>query len=174
MTRFSARTLTLAAALAVVPLLSCTSTSTKSDDDLDTGPVADARTAPLMQRKLAHSHAILDALPGRRYDIIKRNAQALVNLSQESDFHVLETVAYVTLSSRFRDAAAALAERAAAEDIRGASDAYADVIRECVACHDYLRAEGLLRDAPGKVTDAGTGEDFVTTALADLSARASR
>lgn len=163
-----ARTLLLGTALGAVTLTACESTPTTQDES--TSFVADVRTAPLMQRKLVYSHAVLDALPARRFDVIQQSAQSLVDLSEEADFHVHETVAYVALSGQFRDAAAALAARAAAEDLRGAADAYAEVIRQCVACHDYLRAEGLLRDAPGKVADAEDEEDFVTTTLAQLAA----
>ena len=73
-------------------------------------------------------------------------------MSEESDWFVHDTVSYGALSERFRETTRNLAVRARAQDLAGVTDAYGAMTQECMACHQYLRAEGLYRDLPGRIT----------------------
>ena len=115
-------------------------------------PPTDARLNDIMQAKLVHSKALLEAIPIGDYDLVAENADELALLSEQSAWIVHDTASYRSLSDEFRGIARRMAERARARDYDGVSNANADMIASCTRCHQYLRREGLTRDMPGRVS----------------------
>lgn len=106
----------------------------------------------VMQAKLVHTQSIIEALATADFDRIEYNATALVELSESGDWMVHETIAYASFSDDFRNTARTLAINARSKDIHQSADDYAVMLDTCIACHDYLRRERLIKDMPGKVS----------------------
>ena len=152
------------ALVTTLSVLACSSDQAP-DAAADSGAFStDPRTAVVMQHKLAHAHNILDALAVEGFETIARNADQLVDLSEQSDWFVHDTASYVALSERFRQATRELAARARAEDLPGVTEAYGAMMNECVACHQYLKAEGMYKDLPGRITWRDDGEPSTAVA----------
>jgi hypothetical protein len=106
----------------------------------------------IMQSKLVHAHAVLEAISLENYKRIERHADALESLSRESDWNVHSTMAYGVFSDEFRVVCRTLADHARERNREAVSRDYVMLVESCLNCHNYLRREGLTRDAPGRVT----------------------
>jgi len=140
---------------AAVAVLSCTTTDRhtemeSAEQSHEAMPADDMHA--VMRAKLAHTQAIVEGIALRNFGRIERNAEALVDLSERGDWMVHETMAYVTYSDDFRNTARTLARDARQENLARVSDHYADLVRTCVACHDYLRQQRETKDLPGSVS----------------------
>jgi hypothetical protein len=113
---------------------------------------AQGDVVPIMHAKLGYTHALLDAVAMRDFFQVEANAMALVDLSNESDWQVHDTVYYRIFSERFREAAEDVAMQARGNDIDAVSRAYVRLTMSCVDCHSYLRKENLTKDMPVRVT----------------------
>ncbi len=98
-------------------------------------------TTPFMKRKLDAARDIVSGLASEDYAKIGDSAQALSLLSYESDWNVLQTEAYLRLSSEFRGATQRLRDQADERNMDGATLAYFEVTLNCVRCHKYLRQQ---------------------------------
>lgn len=108
----------------------------------------------IMHAKLVHTQAIVEGIATSDFDAVAQNADDLVELSERGSWMVHDTMAYVAFSDDFRNTARTLADDARRGDADRVVEHYSDLIRTCVACHDYLRRERLLKDLPGKVSRA--------------------
>lgn len=108
----------------------------------------------VMQAKLVHAHAILDAVTTGNMASVEQHAEALTALSRESDWQVHTTMAYGVFSDQFRQVSGDLAAHARAGSASAVTADYARLTAACMECHDYLRREGLLKDLPGVISNA--------------------
>lgn len=95
--------------------------------------------AQIMQRKLDHAHAILEALIVEDYETLEDSAQVLQRLSEEAGWFVLQTPEYTQRSTSFRHAAMEIETSAKARNLEGAALGYVDMTLKCVQCHEMLR-----------------------------------
>ncbi len=109
----------------------------------------------VMQAKLTHTHALLEGIALADFLQIEQNAEALTWLSQQSEFQVHETVAYVVFSDQFREITSNMADHARQQDLEAVSVDYIQMTSKCMDCHAYLRREGLVKELPGAVSWAG-------------------
>jgi hypothetical protein len=145
--------------LALLTLSSCTnadrdrssSRETVTDDHVRL-PMEGGRD--IMRAKLAHAHAILDAITLENWEQIALNADDLAALSEMAEWRVHTSPAYGTFSENFRQTVRQLARDARAESATAVADDFAEVTRACLACHTYLRREGLINDPPGRIASA--------------------
>lgn len=162
--------LLVSAAAALLALAGCeqpaaTVDAPRSDPPHDLGPGSPAIRG-VMHAKLVHAHALVDAMTMQEYEVVASQADALTELSRQSDWQVHTTLAYGVFSEEFRDATTSLAEYARIGNGTAVIEDYQRMIGVCMACHDYLRREGLLRDLPGVVSDARRGERPLLALLA--------
>ena len=94
---------------------------------------------PFMLRKLEYSKNIVHGLAIEDYNLISKNAQALMLLSQEADWNIISTPEYLKSSSEFRDSAQRLREMGNEKNVDGATLAYFEVTLNCVRCHKQIR-----------------------------------
>lgn len=121
----------------------------------DLGPLdAEEGVRDIMEAKLIHTSSLLRGIANGDAIAIEHHAEALAWLSTRAEFRVHESVAYTALNDRFRAITASLAERARARDLDAVSAGYLDLMQSCMRCHEYLRAEGLVRELPGAVSRA--------------------
>jgi hypothetical protein len=97
------------------------------------------KVADFMRIKLKHSQKLLEGLVTEDFNSLKKNAEELKLLSQESTWNVLQTEDYLQQSVEFRRAVDALSKAAEKKNLDGAALAYVDVTMKCVNCHKYVR-----------------------------------
>lgn len=93
----------------------------------------------LMQRKLDHAHAILEALIIEDFETLEDSAVALQKLSEEAGWFVLQTPEYTQRSTGFRQAVMQIEASAKERNLEGAALGYVDMTLKCVQCHELLR-----------------------------------
>ena len=93
----------------------------------------------IMQRKLDHAHAILEALIVEDYEALEDSAVALQKLSEEAEWFVLQTPEYTQRSAGFRHAVLEIQASAKDRNLEGAALGYVDMTLKCVQCHQMLR-----------------------------------
>jgi hypothetical protein len=102
-------------------------------------PQPTATTAQIMQRKLSLAQSSLAAVVLEDFVTLERNARALGQLSEASNWNVVTTPEYVKHSAAFRRTSEALSKAGAARDLDTATQAYVELTLQCVQCHKYLR-----------------------------------
>jgi len=95
----------------------------------------------LMERKLEQSQKVLKGIALGDFDMIGKNAEELIQASKDAEWKALKTPRYAIYSNDFRQAAEALAEKAQAKNLDGATLAYMEMTMTCVKCHKHLREE---------------------------------
>lgn len=96
-------------------------------------------TRPFMKRKLESTYALVEGLAIEDYQKIAKGAQDLILYSQETDWNVIQTEAYLRMSREFRESAERLRDNAHDKNIDAATLSYFEVTLNCVRCHKYLR-----------------------------------
>jgi hypothetical protein len=114
----------------------------------------------IMQRKLDNAHAILEALITEDYESLEDSAGAIVKLSEESGWFVIETPDYTERSTSFRRAASEIQAAAKEKNLDRAALAYVDMTLKCVQCHRYMRGTAKAGLGPGSFVPfpAGLGQ----------------
>ena len=116
-------------AVAVVGLVTTAALSTSQEPDI----------SQIMQRKLDHAHAILEALIVEDFETLEDSASALEKLSEEAGWFVLQTPEYTQRSAAFRHAVTQIKASAEDKNLEGAALGYVDMTLKCVQCHELLR-----------------------------------
>ena len=93
----------------------------------------------IMQRKLDHAHAVLDALISEDFETLVDSARALNALSEEAGWFILQSPEYAQRSAGFRLAVAEIQTSAENRSLEGAALGYVDMTLKCVRCHQLLR-----------------------------------
>ena len=93
----------------------------------------------IMERKLDHAHAVLEALIMEDFEGLEESARALKVLSEEAGWFVLQTPEYAQRSTAFRLAAAQIEASAKEKNLQGAALGYVEMTLKCVQCHQFLR-----------------------------------
>jgi hypothetical protein len=136
---FSPRFLTLVAA----GLLALSSSHglgqpAKPKDQTDSPPLPSE--AQVMQAKLRHAQAIMAALALEDYKKLEEEANALVRITRATEFlRAYKTEEYEFQTRAFQRSAEAVAEKARARNLDGATVAFLDMNISCVGCHSHFR-----------------------------------
>ena len=99
----------------------------------------DNKVQQLMKKKLQHSQRVLEGIALNDFGLISRNAEDLIRVSKEAEWHVLKSPQYDVNSNEFRRSAVALIQAAKDKNVDGAALAYVDLTLSCVRCHKHLR-----------------------------------
>ncbi|MBT8486540.1 MAG: cytochrome c [Phycisphaerales bacterium] len=108
--------------------------------------------ADVMVAKLSETQGLLGAIALEDFAAIERRARALRRLSQDAGWRVHTTVAYGVFSDEFGATAGELGDAAQSGEMDRVMRAYGELTKTCVACHRYMRTEGLYRDHSGAVS----------------------
>lgn len=102
-------------------------------------PRQETDIAYIMQRKLDHAHAILEALINEDFETLEDSAGALIALSDEAGWFVVQSPEFNERSRSFRASAAEIESAAKKRNLEGAALGYVDMTLKCVQCHQFLR-----------------------------------
>jgi len=131
-------------AIAVVALATTAALSGSQEPDI----------SQIMQRKLDHAHAILEALIVEDYETLEDSADALEKLSEDAAWFVLQTPEYTQRSTAFRYAVMEIKVSAQAKNLEGAALGYVDMTLKCVQCHELLRGTRMAGDFSPEVGES--------------------
>lgn len=98
-------------------------------------------TQTAMWQKLALSQGVLEGLTLERFDLVSRNAIALRNMSHSNFWHITRQADYLTKTTNFQRSVDALYLAAVDKNLDRATEAYAQVARQCVDCHRLVRTQ---------------------------------
>lgn len=95
---------------------------------------------PIMQRKLTASQRVLEGIALADLDLVRRQADALVELSRQAQFREpLRTPRYQLLAEEFQRTAEALSQNARDKNVDAAALSYMKLTLSCVECHKHVR-----------------------------------
>jgi cytochrome c556 len=101
---------------------------------------AQPNEAMVMQVKLKRSQTLLEALAKEDYKTLEENAESLIRISDSTAFlRAYKTAEYELEAQVFKRTATALAAKAKAKSLDGATLAYTEMTLSCVKCHNYFR-----------------------------------
>ncbi len=92
----------------------------------------------VMQQKLGHSQVILAAVTTSNWGEMERQSEALIQLTKDPAWTVLNTLEYARHSQAFVRAAEDLLDAARRRDLDAAPLAYVSMTLACVQCHRYV------------------------------------
>ena len=92
----------------------------------------------VMQQKLGHSQVILAAVTTSNWGEMERQGEALIQLTKDPAWMVLNTPEYARHSQAFVRAAEDLLDAARRRDLDAAPLAYVSMTLSCVQCHRYV------------------------------------
>lgn len=123
-------------------------------DDLEKKPLD---MASLMRKKLAASQKLLGGLALNDFVLIKNNAEALNDLSQQAAFKAIKTPRYEAYSDEFQRITRKMAQQAKEKNIDGAALSYVEMTLICVKCHEHVREQKVGQSRPLHLPD-GIGQ----------------
>jgi hypothetical protein len=110
----------------------------KPKDVVDTPPLPSE--AQVMQAKLRHAQALMEALAKEDYKKLEEHAGALVAITRATEFlRAYKTEEYEFQTRAFQKSAETLVEKARNKNIDGATLAFLDMNISCVGCHTHFR-----------------------------------
>lgn len=92
----------------------------------------------VMQQKLGHSQVILAAVTMSNWGEMERQSEALIQVTKDPAWMVLNTPEYARHSQAFVRAAEDLLDAARRRDLDAAPLAYVSMTLSCVQCHRYV------------------------------------
>lgn len=92
----------------------------------------------LMQQKLEHSQSILAAVTTSNWGEMQRRSEALIQVTKDPAWMVMNTPEYARQSQAFVRAAEDLLDAARRRDLDAAPLAYVSMTLSCVQCHRYV------------------------------------
>lgn len=99
----------------------------------------------LMQQKLAHSQGILAAVVMSNWGEMQRQSEALLQVTRDPGWMVMNTPEYAKHSQAFVKAADDLLDAARRRDLEAAPLAYVSMTLSCVQCHRYVARARIAR-----------------------------
>jgi hypothetical protein len=99
----------------------------------------------LMQQKLEHSQGILAAVTMSNWGEMQRQSEALLQVTREPAWMVMNTPEYAKHSQAFIRAADDLLDAARRRDLEAAPLAYVSMTLSCVQCHRYVARARIAR-----------------------------
>ena len=102
------------------------------------GTAQTVRLNQVMRSKLQHSQRILEAVVTSNWPLLENESKALVQVTRDPAWSVLQFSEYMRHSAAFVRAADDLIEAARLRDLEGASLGFVALSTSCVSCHRYL------------------------------------
>lgn len=103
----------------------------------------------LMKKKLEHSKKLLEGLTINDFDMVIKNSEELMLISQKAEFLATKTREYEVQTNDFRRALQNMIRKSKDKNLDGATLAYLDMAMACVRCHQGAREVKIgLLDLP--------------------------
>ena len=109
----------------------------------DKKPKEEPKKPTVMQRKLAHSQKVLEALAKRDFRGLETGADGLIECVKDETWKINQTEKYLVYSNDFLRRAEGLKRAAKDKNIDAAALSYVDMTLTCVKCHQYLREDDV-------------------------------
>jgi len=100
----------------------------------------------VMRQKLENSQGLLAAVVTSNWADLERRSEALVRITNDPAWAVLNTPEYARQSQAFLHAAQDLVEAATRRDLDAAPLAYTSLTLSCVQCHRYVARARIAAD----------------------------
>lgn len=114
----------------------------------EAGTAQTVRLNQVMRAKLQHSQRILEAVVTSNWPLLENESKALVQITRDPAWSVLQFPEYVRHTSAFVRATDDLIESARLRDLEGASLGFVALSTSCVSCHRYLARARIVRIGP--------------------------
>lgn len=105
---------------------------------------AQKKISEFMQAKLDNSKEVLEGLVTEDYDQIQKAAKKLIEMSNATQWQVVEGPLFAQQSAEFRSAAKELQTYAEKKNIDGASLSYLHLTMTCIACHKQIDKSAVV------------------------------
>ncbi|MBX9655695.1 hypothetical protein K2Y11_18930 [bacterium] len=92
-----------------------------------------------MRPKLDNAQKVLEGLALEDFEMVGKNANALLRLSEAAEWQVLPSPEYVRHSEEFQRVANELIRAANNKNLDSATLAYVQLTMNCVNCHKHVR-----------------------------------
>ena len=102
----------------------------------------------LMRDKLTHAQSVLDGLVTDDFEKIAKAADMMQIIGRAASWQAIKTNAYKTHSDRFAKTTSKLAQAAENTNRDGVLLQYLQLTTSCVECHQYIREQQRVREAP--------------------------
>jgi hypothetical protein len=112
------------------------------------GTAQTVRLNQVMRAKLQHSQQILEAVVTSNWTLLEKESKALVQVTQDPAWSVLQFPEYKRHSGAFVRATDDLIEAARLRDLEGASLGFVALSTSCVSCHRYLARARVVTTQP--------------------------
>jgi cytochrome c556 len=109
----------------------------------DKKPKEEPKKPTVMQRKLAHSHKVLEALAKKDFKELEVGADGLIECAKDLTWKINETERYLVYTNDFLRRAEGLKKAAKDKNIDAAALSYVDLTLTCVKCHQFLRGDDV-------------------------------
>lgn len=106
----------------------------KSKDKEEDGN-GEKKLSKFMREKLTSSQLVLEGLMVEDYDMMQKGAQKMIEMSNATEWQVIEGPIFARQSEEFRSAAKQVIKFAKEKNIDGASLSYLHLTMTCIACH---------------------------------------
>tara|TARA_R110002111_G_scaffold262694_1_gene340127 strand:+ start:52985 stop:53449 length:465 start_codon:yes stop_codon:yes gene_type:complete len=95
----------------------------------------DKNLSRFMREKLTSSQLVLEGLMVEDYGMMQKGAQKMIEMSNATEWQVIEGPIFARQSEEFRSAAKQVIKFAKEKNIDGASLSYLHLTMTCIACH---------------------------------------
>ncbi|MCA9015091.1 MAG: hypothetical protein KDA77_07135 [Planctomycetaceae bacterium] len=109
----------------------CDNKPKEKEDDMD----GEKKLSKFMREKLTSSQQVLEGLMVEDYDLMQKGAQKMIEMSNATEWQVIEGPIFARQSEEFRSAAKQVIKFAKEKNIDGASLSYLHLTMTCIACH---------------------------------------
>ncbi|HAH45635.1 hypothetical protein [Gimesia sp.] len=93
------------------------------------------RLSKFMREKLTSSQQVLEGLMVEDYDLMQKGAQRMIEMSNATEWQVIEGPIFARQSDEFRSTAKEVIKFAKEKNLDGASLSYLHLTMTCIACH---------------------------------------
>ena len=105
---------------------------------------AQEKVSQFMQAKLDSSKEVLEGMMTEDFDQIQKGAQKLIDMSNATQWQVVEGPVFAQQSAEFRNAAKELQDYAKKKNIDGVSLSYLHLTMTCIACHKQIKKTAVV------------------------------
>ncbi|MCH9652516.1 MAG: hypothetical protein K0U86_18800 [Planctomycetes bacterium] len=102
-----------------------------SQDDAN----GEKKLSKFMREKLTNSQLVLEGLMVEDYDLMQKGAKKMIQMSNATEWQVIEGPIFARQSEEFRSAAKQVIKFAKEKNIDGASLSYLHLTMTCISCH---------------------------------------
>ena len=105
---------------------------------------AQEKVSQFMQAKLDSSKQVLEGMMTEDFQQIQKGAQKLIDMSNATQWQVVEGPVFAQQSAEFRNAAKELQDYAKKKNIDGVSLSYLHLTMTCIACHKQIKKTAVV------------------------------